>query len=152
MRELVLACSKLALALVLSSQWGQKNLENQSTRNHRSCNDSRLFRGVSSSLYLGGQVVHTGVPSILPKSVWAIAHPVHPPLTPLLLHCKCLQGFTGWLGGFSAISAGKTCNICRDFPAICKYYRVFPADIAENPRRVPVNPCKHLQCITLFNK
>ena len=31
MRELVLACSKLALALVLSSQWGQKNLENPST-------------------------------------------------------------------------------------------------------------------------
>ena len=29
---------------------------------------------------------------------------------------------------------------------ICKYYRVFPADIAENPSRVPVNPCKHLQC------
>ena len=54
-------------------------------------------------------------------------------------------------------SAGVFCNICRenpiiftDFPcnppAICKYYRVFPADIAENPCRVPVNPCKHLQC------
>ena len=24
------------------------------------------------------------------------------------LHCKCLQGFTGWLRVFSAISAGKT--------------------------------------------
>ena len=42
--------------------------------------------------------------------------------------------FTGvyWLiKGFSAISAGKTCNICKDSPAICKYYRVFPADISE---------------------
>ena len=62
------------------------------------------------------------------------------------VHCKCLQGFTGWLRGFSAISAGKTCNICRDFPAICKYYRVFPADIAEKTLNHPVNPCKHLQC------
>ena len=26
----------------------------------------------------------------------------------LYLHCKCLQGFTGTLQGFSAISAGKT--------------------------------------------
>jgi hypothetical protein len=54
-------------------------------------------------------------------------------------------------------SAGVFCNICRekpviftDFPcnppAICKYYRGFPADIAESPRRVPVNPCKNLQC------
>ena len=34
----------------------------------------------------------------------------------------------------------------RDFPAICKYYRGFPADIAENPLNHPVNPCKHLQC------
>ena len=42
------------------------------------------------------------------------------------IHCKCLQGFTGWLRVFSAISAGKTCNICRDFSAICKYYRVSP--------------------------
>ena len=30
---------------------------------------------------------------------------------------------------------------------ICKYYRVFPADIAKKTRRVPVNPCKHLQCM-----
>ena len=59
------------------------------------------------------------------------------------IHCKCLQGFTGWLRGFSAIYARKTCNICRDFPAICKYYRVFPAD---KPLNHPVNPCKHLQC------
>ena len=42
--------------------------------------------------------------------------------------------------------AGKTCNICRYFPAICKYYRVFPADIAEDHLNHPVNPCKHLQC------
>ena len=48
---------------------------------------------------------------------------------------------------FSAICAGKTCNICRDFLAICKYYRVFPADIAEKPLNHPINPCKHLQCM-----
>ena len=59
-----------------------------------------------------------------------------------------LQMFTGVyrvIKVFSAISAGKTCNICRDFPAICKYYRVFPADIAEKPLNHPVKPCKHLQ-------
>ena len=50
--------------------------------------------------------------------------------------------------GVSAISAGKTCNICRDFPAICKYYRVFLADIEETPSNNPVIPCKHLQCIS----
>ena len=50
------------------------------------------------------------------------------------------------LRGFAAISAGKTCNIRRDFPAICKYYRVFPADIAEKTLNHPVNHCKHLQC------
>ena len=33
------------------------------------------------------------------------------------------------------------CNICRDFPAICKYYRVFPADIAEKTLNHPVNIC-----------
>ena len=55
------------------------------------------------------------------------------------LHCKCLQGFTGWLRSFSAISTGKPCNIFRDFPAICKYYRVFPADIAEKPLNHHVN-------------
>ena len=49
------------------------------------------------------------------------------------------------------------CNICREnpmitigfpcnLPAICKYYRVFPADIAEKPLNHPVIPCKHLQC------
>ena len=48
--------------------------------------------------------------------------------------------------GKPAIYAGKTCNICRDFPAICKYYRFFPADIAEKPPNHPVNTCKHLQC------
>ena len=58
----------------------------------------------------------------------------------LYVHCKCLQGFT-------AISAGKTYNICRDFPANCKYYRVFPADIADKTLNLPVNPCKHLQCL-----
>ena len=60
---------------------------------------------------------------------------------PTLQMFKCLQGFTGWLRGFSAIYAGKTCNICRDFPGICKYYRVFLADIEENP---PLSPCKSL--------
>ena len=49
------------------------------------------------------------------------------------------------------------CNIFRENPVIftdcreiagkiCKYYRVFPADIAEKPIKDPVNPCKHLQC------
>ena len=33
-----------------------------------------------------------------------------------------------------------------DFPAICKYYRVFPADIAEKTLNHPVKPCKQLQC------
>ncbi len=63
-----------------------------------------------------------------------------------LLHCKCLQEITGFLGRVSAISAGKTCNICRDFPAICKYYRVFPVNIAEICPKNPVISCKHLQC------
>ena len=69
----------------------------------------------------------------------------------VMLHCKCLQGFTGTL-------LGVFCNICRESPVIftdcsgiagkiCKYYRVFSADIAENTCRVPANPCKHLQCI-----
>ena len=62
------------------------------------------------------------------------------------LHCKCLQEITGFLGQVSAISAGKTCNICRDFPAICKYYRVFPVNIAEIRSKNPVISCKHLQC------
>jgi hypothetical protein len=49
----------------------------------RICN----IRGLSSFLDLGGQVVHNAmrgpaVPSILPRSRWAIAHPAHPPLTP----------------------------------------------------------------------
>ena len=49
----------------------------------RICN----IRGLSSFLDLGGQVVHNAVrgpaaPSILPRSRWAIAHSVHPPLTP----------------------------------------------------------------------
>ena len=55
------------------------------------------------------------------------------------------------------LCGGVVCNICRENPVIftdcrgiagkiCKYYRVFLANIAENPRRVPVNTCKHLQC------
>ena len=35
-------------------------------------------------------------------------------------------------------------NICSDFPANCKYYRVFPADIAENPLNHAVNICSVL--------
>ena len=60
-------------------------------------------------------------------------------------------------GGFLQYLQGKSCNIYRfslQYLQIaeiagktCKYYRIFPADIAENPCRVPVNPCKHLQCI-----
>ena len=40
-----------------------------------------------------------------------------------VIHCKCLQG---WLRGFSAI---------------CKYCRVFPANIAEKPLNHPGNIC-----------
>ena len=61
----------------------------------------------------------------------------------MLIHCKCLQGFTGTL-------RGDFCNISRENPVIftdcrgiagkiCKYYRVFPTDIAEIP---PQSPCK----------
>ena len=67
--------------------------------------------------------------------------------------CRDLQGLCGV---FLQYLQGKSCNICRfslQFlqsvriaGKICKYSRFFPADIAENPRRVPVNPCKHLQC------
>ena len=67
--------------------------------------------------------------------------------------CKDLQGLCR---GFLQYLQGKSCNIYRfslqysqiaDIAGkICKYYRIFPADIAENPCRVPVNPCKHLQC------
>ena len=49
-------------------------------------------------------------------------------------------------------SAGFFYNICREnpviftdfpcnLPAICKYYRVFSADIAEKPIKDPVNIC-----------
>ena len=49
-------------------------------------------------------------------------------------------------------SAGVFLNVCRENPVIftdcreiagkiCKYYRIFHADIAENPCRVPVNIC-----------
>ena len=58
--------------------------------------------------------------------------------------------------GFLQYLQGKSCNIYRlslEFlqsvniaGKICKYYRIFPADIAENPCKVPVNPCKHLEC------
>ena len=67
--------------------------------------------------------------------------------------CRDLQGLCR---GFLQYLQGKSCNIYRfslQFlqsvniaGKICKYYRVFLADIAENPCRVPVNPCKHLQC------
>ena len=52
-------------------------------------------------------------------------------------------------GGFLQYLQGKPSNIYRIAGIagkICIYYRVFPADIAENPRRVPAIPCKHLQC------
>ena len=67
--------------------------------------------------------------------------------------CRDLQGLCR---GFLQYLQGKSCNIYRfslQFlqsvniaGEICKYYRIFPAYIAENPCRVPVNPCKHLQC------
>ena len=75
--------------------------------------------------------------------------------------CRDLQGLCR---GFLQYMQGKSCNIYRfslQFlqsvniaGKICKYYRIFPADIAENPCRVPVNPIKPLQCnknrITIF--
>ena len=57
-------------------------------------------------------------------------------------------------GGFLQYLQGKPCNIYRftEFAGkICIYYRVFPADIAENPRRVPAIPCKHLQCTYILS-
>ena len=58
----------------------------------------------------------------------------------------------GLCGGVSTISAGKNPVIFTDFPcnppAICKYYRVFPADIAENP---PKSPCKSLWTFALYS-
>ena len=41
--------------------------------------------------------------------------------------------------GVYRVIKGIFCNICWDFPAICKYYRVFPAYIAEKPFH-PVTP------------
>ena len=67
--------------------------------------------------------------------------------------CRDLQGLCR---GFLQYLQGKSCNIYRFSlqylqiaeiaEKLCKYYRIFPADILENPCRVPVNPCKHLQC------
>ena len=69
--------------------------------------------------------------------------------------CRDLQGLCR---GFLQYLQGKSCNIYRFSLQFlqsvniagktCKYYRIFPADIAENSCRVPVNPCKHLQCST----
>ena len=60
----------------------------------------------------------------------------------------------GLCRGFSAISAGKPCNIyrlqgdCREIAGkICKCYGVFPADIVEKLFNHPINPCKHLQFV-----
>ena len=44
--------------------------------------------------------------------------------------------------GFHRVFLGKPYDNC-DFHTICKYYRVFPADIAEKPYENPVNPHKH---------
>ena len=47
-------------------------------------------------------------------------------------------------GGFLQYLQGKPCNIYRIAEIavkICIYYRAIPADIAENPRRVPANIC-----------
>ena len=73
------------------------------------------------------------------------------PYTPNV--CRDLQGLCR---GFLQYLQGKSCNIYRFSLQFlqsvniagktCKYCRIFPADIAENPCRVPVNPCKHLQC------
>ena len=51
--------------------------------------------------------------------------------------------------GVYRVIKGVSCNIYWDFSAICKYYRIFPADIAEKPLNHPVNPCIHLQCNVL---
>jgi hypothetical protein len=68
----------------------------------------------------------------------------------------------GLCRGFLQYLQGKPCNIYRFSlqylqiaeiaGKIFKYYRMFPADIAENPCRVPVNPCKHLQCSIYLTK
>ena len=66
--------------------------------------------------------------------------------------CRELQGLCG---GFLQYLQGKPCNIYRfslQSLQSCKYDRVFPADIAENPHRVPAIPCKHLQCNPKFEK
>ena len=65
------------------------------------------------------------------------------------LHWKCLQGFTGWLRVFSAISAGKTLSYLQIAGKSLQILEIFPAHIAEKPLNHPVNPCKHLQC-TMF--
>jgi hypothetical protein len=41
------------------------------------------------------------------------------------------------------------CNICRDFPAICKCYRVFPADIAEKPLNIFLYRMHIFPCISM---
>ena len=71
------------------------------------------------------------------------------------MFCRDLQGHCG---GFLQYLQGKSCNIyifslqflqfVNIAGKICKYYRIFHADIAENPCRVPVNPWKHLECST----
>ena len=54
--------------------------------------------------------------------------------------CRDLQGLCR---GFLQYLQGKSCNIYRSF---LQYLQI--AEIAENPccRRVPVSPCKQLQC------
>ena len=66
----------------------------------------------------------------------------------------------GLCRGFLQYLQGKPCNIYRFIcnpPAICKFFPAIPLQsvnitgfslqiLQKTPRRVPVNPCKHLQC------
>ena len=55
----------------------------------------------------------------------------------------------GLCRGFSARENPAIFTSCRGIAGkICIHYKVFPEDIAKKPRRVPVNPCKHLLCVS----
>ena len=61
--------------------------------------------------------------------------------------CRELQGLCG---GFLQYLHGKPCNIYRfslQYLQSCKYYRVFPADISENPLQ---SPCNSLQTFAVY--
>ena len=74
-----------------------------------------------------------------------------------VVHCKCLQGFTGTLRGFSAISAGKNLEYLQIFPAIltdCRNCRENLQILQDFPYRYckknPQSPCKSLQTFAVY--